>query len=316
VRDEYWIWQSTMFAFRRIFFSSYLPARRFAGSITLALGVAFAGGALASPVSMLDDDGDSWAVAAQAPALVAADRSTVRPITELPDIAGGVGSAFDHDQSASSGEPASKPGLLAGAASGADQSGAGGALRDVLQSIVTLHQSDRKLPAAQLKKTQPPAGAMQDPGMDELSIDLRKLILDSEVAGTMLRSVVDIKSADANGATFSIFGLGNFALDVAPDLHAAIVSELSSGMGFRMSLTGDGRAFEGYPQATVNSDSLAGMPHEHVNIVRVAWNWLLEFLSSPVGALLSMSAAIAVFLWICVKSVVFLQRRASRYEHL
>jgi hypothetical protein len=312
-----------MFEFRRIFFPPNLPARRFAGLMTLALSVTFATCAFASPVSMLDDDGDSWAVAAQAPALAATDHSTVRPIAALPDAAGGAGSspgqAFDNAQSASSGDagPASRPGLLAHAASGSDQSVAGGTLRDVLQSIVTLHQSDRKPPAApQLKKAQPPAGAMQDPGMDELSIDLRKLVLDSEVAGTMLRSVVDIKSADTNGATFSIFGLGNFALDVAPDLHAAIVSELSSGMGFRMSLTGDGRAYEGYPQATVNSDSLAGMPREHVNIVRVAWNWLLEFLSSPVGALLSMSAAITLFLWICVKSVVFLQRRASRYEHL
>jgi hypothetical protein len=45
----------------------------------------------------------------------------------------------------------------------------------------------------------------------------------------------------------------------------------------------------------------------------VVWNWILDFLYSPVGALLSMSLAITVLVWICVKSVVFLQRRASRF---
>jgi hypothetical protein len=202
--------------------------------------------------------------------------------------------------------PAARPDQLAQATT----------LREVLHSIVTLHADGKPIAARKPGQGRFSPNFAEDISEDDPGIDLRKLILDSEVAGAMLRAIVDIKSADSHGATFSILGLGNFALDVAPDLHAAIVSELSSGMAFRMSLNGEGIGYDGYPRATVNSGALAGVPHEHVNLIRVAWQWFLDFLYSPVGALLSMSAAITLLLWICVKSVVFLQRRASRYENM
>jgi hypothetical protein len=189
----------------------------------------------------------------------------------------------------------------------------GETLRDVLRSMVTWHATDETHAAAARRAAQGGFYPMSGGDDGELGVDLRKLILDSEIGGAVLRAIVDIKSADKNGATFSIFGLGNFALDYAPDLHSAIVSELSSGMAFRMSLSGDRLGYDGYPGSTVGTNP-AATTHENVNLVRVIWNWLIDFIYSPVGALLSMGVAITGLLWICVKSVVFLQRRASRFS--
>lgn len=191
-----------------------------------------------------------------------------------------------------------------------------GTLGEVLQSIVSWQSAgqDQRPSRASSRPRFNAARNDESPEDDEgLGVDLRKLILDSEVAGTMLRAIVDVKSADSHGSTFSIFGLGNFAIDVAPDLHAAIVSELSSGMAFRMSLSGERLGYDRYPEAALSGGALAGVPHENVNLIRVIWKWTLDMLFSPVGALLSMSATITVLLWVCVKSVVFLQRRASRF---
>jgi hypothetical protein len=194
-----------------------------------------------------------------------------------------------------------------------DKPSSGETLRDVLRSMVTWHAADETQTAAARRAAQGGFYPMSGGDDGELGVDLRKLILDSEIGGAVLRAIVDIKSGDKNGATFSIFGLGNFALDFAPDLHSAIVSELSSGMAFRMSLSGDRLGYEGYPGSTVGTNP-AATTHENVNLARVIWNWLIDFIYSPVGALLSMGVAITVLLWICVKSVVFLQRRASRFS--
>jgi hypothetical protein len=185
----------------------------------------------------------------------------------------------------------------------------GATLREVLRSIITWHTADAT-PAARRPITGD-ARPAQDGDDGEIGVDLRKLILDSQVGGAMLRSVVDVESADKKGATFSVLGFGNFVLDFAPDLHSAIVSELSSGMAFRMSLGADRLGYDVYPSAAINPNPSG--PHENVNLLRVIWLWILDFVDSPVGALVSMAAAITVLLWVCIKSVVFLQRRASRF---
>lgn len=289
-----------MFGFHRTFYRGAIASTAAIGfAVTLLVALVMAPQSIASPISLLDSD-------VPAPPHIKSsdfpttDQSMVRSIGALPSDTGG-------GASKPLGASAAQTGLLSPPASGAAPSS--GSLREVLRTIVTLHQADRKPPSLG-----PAAPASGDRDADDSGIDLRKLILDSEVAGTMLRSIVDIKSSDGRGATFSILGLGNFALDVAPDVHAAIVSELSSGMGFHMSLLGDGRGYDGYPQATVNGNGLPDMPHTHINLVRAAWAWFLDFLNSPFGALVSMTAAIALFVWVCAKSVVFLQRRASRYE--
>jgi hypothetical protein len=304
-----------MFAINRHF--SMRGVTRVARLAALICAMCAPGPVLASPVSMLDADAATAATSRPLNIPKPDNASTVRPIAPLPaPTAGASAPSFNAQPTAPSAAQTPASAGLVPTAPATEQSGAG-TLREVLASIVTLHQSDGKAsPAPRLGQARILAKAAPGSSQDELNVDLRKLILDSEVAGTMLRSIVEIKSADAHGATFSIFGLGNFALDVAPDLNAAIVSELSSGMSFRMALLGDAWNHDGlYPQATLNGDNGQGVQHEHVNLMRVIWTWILDFLNSPVGALVSMAIAIALFLWIGVKSVGFLQRRASRYEH-
>lgn len=203
----------------------------------------------------------------------------------------------------------SEPAALSWSGDVGARPGNGATVREVLRSIISWHTVDAT-PAAR-RPIVGGARSAQDGDDGEIGIDLRKLILDSQVGGAMLRSVVDVESADKKGATFSVLGFGNFVLDFAPDLHSAIVSELSSGMAFRMSLGADRLGYDVYPNAALNPNPSG--PHENVNLLRVIWNWILDFVASPVGALVSMAAAITVLLWVCIKSVVFLQRRASRF---
>lgn len=311
-------WLSAMVRLRRTFTSLHSSASVIAVAAALLL-CALPSELAASPISSLDALIRTSSVVVNPTAVPVAVDPVLHPaappsesISRASDPAP-VGNELSAAGAPQSAAAPSNPSAVARP----DQLARATTLREVLHSIVTLHSSDPK-PAVGRKPGQGrfSPNFAEDISEDDPGIDLRKLILDSEVAGAMLRAIVDIKSADSHGATFSILGLGNFALDVAPDLHAAIVSELSSGMAFRMSLNGEGFGYDGYPRATVNGGALAGMPHEHVNLIRVAWQWFLDFLYSPVGALLSMSAAITLLLWICVKSVVFLQRRASRYEHM
>jgi hypothetical protein len=273
----------------------------------------------ASPISILDRSGNGSAgVAKSARPIDIPDqvRRTPAPLIVVPNS---VPSAADQPDMiadlslahAGLATPGSAPPGWLGNVTRDAPSG-GGTLGGVLRSIITWHAAD-ETPAAARRSARVRSDPLSGEGDDsDLGVDLRKLILDSEVGGAMLRSIVDIKTADKSGATFSIFGLGNFALDFAPDLHSAIVSELSSGLAFRMSLNGDRLGYDGYPSAALGNNP-AAVPHDNVNLVRVVWNWILDFLYSPVGALLSMSLAITVLVWICVKSVVFLQRRASRF---
>ena len=190
----------------------------------------------------------------------------------------------------------------------------GPTLQEVLSAIVTVHRSTgqpvpngRVVRAASIAPSRTTNG-----GGDEF--DLRKLLLDSEIAGSVLRASIDIKSADSHGATFAIFGMGNFAVDVAPDLRTAIVSDLSSGLAFRMSLGSDRFGSNFLPGSALNSNTPVESAPETPNLVRAALRWLMEFLNSPIGVLLWMSMSITLVLWICVRSVAFLQQRASRYE--
>ncbi len=276
----------------------------------------------ASPISLFDRTGDSFADGVKTGRSVdIGDQPRDVPVlrTVMPDAApsplgrpaggAGAGASFPRSDISSATAPPGWSGEVP-----SEKPSSGTTLKDMLRSIITWHAAEQTQAAARRSaegRFHP--GSNGDDG--ELGVDLRNLILDSEIGGAMVRSIVDLKSSGKNGATFSVFGLGNFAVDFAPDLHAAILSELSSGMAFRMSLSGDRLGYDGYSGTTTTADTNpAAGPHENINLVRLIWKWILDFLYSPIGALLSMSAAITVVLWVCVKSVVFLQRRASRYE--
>jgi hypothetical protein len=183
-----------------------------------------------------------------------------------------------------------------------DDQGPGNSLKDVLRSIITWHNDGGV-------QSQTGSSGGSDP---DGPINLRDLVLNSEISGTVLRAVVNVPPAEGDGSTFSVFGFGKFTLDFTPSVHSALVSELSSGTSFGVSLNGDWLTNTNYMIAASNAYNGPSEPHERVNLVRLIWHWILDFVYSPIGALLSMSAVISILLWVCVKSVVFLQRRTSR----
>lgn len=185
-----------------------------------------------------------------------------------------------------------------------DDQTSGNSLKDVLRSIITWHNDG----GIQSQSGERGSGDSNADG----SINLRDLVLNSGIGGTVLRAVVNVPSPEGEGSTFSVFGFGNFTLDLTPGLHSALVSELSSGTSFGVSLNGDWLTNTNYMAAASNAYNGPTEPRERINLVRLIWQWILDFIYSPIGALLSMSAVISILLWICVKSVVFLQRRTSR----
>jgi len=185
-----------------------------------------------------------------------------------------------------------------------DDQASGNSLKDVLRSIITWHNDGRIQP----QTAEPRSGDSDADG----PINLRDLVLNSGIGATVLRAVVDAPPAEGDGSTFSVFGFGKFTLDLTPSLHSAVVSELSSGTSFGVSLNGDWLTNTNYLVAASNAYNGPNEPREKVNLVRLIWHWILDFVYSPIGALLSMSAIISMLVWVCVKSVVFLQRRTSR----
>lgn len=180
-------------------------------------------------------------------------------------------------------------------------------LRQVLRSVATTHRFQQQQPRGL------PQGAQRSAPSDETSGDterrgLAELLLDSEIVGAMARSLVEIRTADGDGAIFSFLGLGDFVLDLTPSVHAAVLTELSSGLSVGTPLAGDYSFYSNYGFSGTDSR----MPREKVNVLRLMWDWVVDVVFSPVGVLASMVAGIVLFLWLSMKSVSLLQRRASR----
>ena len=185
----------------------------------------------------------------------------------------------------------------------------GETLRQVLRSIATTHrfqqQQPRGLPQGARRERSAPSDETSD---DTETRGLAQLLLDSEIVGAMARSLVEIRTADGDGAIFSVLGLGDFVLDVTPSVHAAVLTELSSGLSVGTPLGGDYSFYSNYGFGGADSR----MPREKVNVLRLMWDWVVDVVFSPVGVLASMVSGIVLFLWLSMKSVSLLQRRASR----
>jgi hypothetical protein len=182
-------------------------------------------------------------------------------------------------------------------------------LRQVLRSVATTHrfqqQQPRGLPQGAHRERSAPSDETSD---DTERRGLAELLLDSEIVGAMARSLVEIRTADGDGAIFSFLGLGDFVLDVTPSVHAAVLTELSSGLSVGTPLAGDYSFYSNYGFSGIDSR----MPREKVNVLRLMWDWVVDIVFSPVGVLASMVTGIVLFLWLSMKSVSLLQRRASR----
>jgi hypothetical protein len=160
--------------------------------------------------------------------------------------------------------------------------------------------------ASRARVTSAPAGADDGP-----HVDLAEMLLDSEVAGAMLRAIVDVKTADGARKTFSILGMGNFTLDVVPETHVAVVAEMSTGLssGGRM---GGSPGYVRYPDYSGTGAGNAPVPRQNINLVRLVWNWIVDLVWNPIGIFALMTLTILVFLWMCVRLADVAQRWAVR----
>jgi hypothetical protein len=142
-------------------------------------------------------------------------------------------------------------------------------------------------------------------------VDLSEMLLDSEVAGAMLRAIVDVKTADGARKTFSILGMGNFTLDVVPEAHVAVVTEMSTGMssGGRM---GGSLGYVRYPDYSGTGAANTPVPRQNINLVRVVWNWIVDLVWNPIGIFALMTLTILLFLWMCLRLADVAERRVMR----
>ena len=184
-------------------------------------------------------------------------------------------------------------------------------LRQVLHAMTTVHHASAApanggQTASRARVTSAPAGADDGP-----HVDLSEMLLDSEVAGAMLRAIVDVKTADGARKTFSILGMGNFTLDVVPEAHVAVVAEMSTGLssGGRM---GGSPGYVRYPDYSGTGAANAPVPRQNINLVRVVWNWIVDLVWNPIGIFALMTLTILVFLWMCVRLADVAQRWAVR----
>lgn len=122
----------------------------------------------------------------------------------------------------------------------------------------------------------------------------RETILESSSAGSMLRSMVDVRASGDSAAGFSVFGLGNFALETTSGGGGLVLTDLDHSMTLPISAAPLVR----YENDTVAPPVTTG-PGAGYAIFRF-FRSLANFTSSPLGIVLEVLAAL---LWGC--AVVF-----------
>jgi hypothetical protein len=120
--------------------------------------------------------------------------------------------------------------------------------------------------------------------------------LESETAGTALRAVVDLKTVDELGVTFSILGMGDFELDAMVGTHDVMLS---------------GPAYPTNPtQPADDGASLRPRP----SLFRLVVTWARDFLVSPIGILLIILSGLTLLVWAAISTLTALRGTPSRHR--
>ena len=185
------------------------------------------------------------------------------------------------------------------------------ALRNVLRSIVTVRRRDSAVaapPVADQREIKP--ASRSDYG-ETARFDLLDLILDSDLTGAAARALIDVKSNDGELKKFAVLGLGDCVLEMNTSTQSAIIYELSSGWSATLVSGQNGTGLLGYSAGLAREGRYSAGVREHINLVRLAWEWIIGALTSPFGVLAVMMVVILTFVWLVAKSIALLQRRAS-----
>jgi hypothetical protein len=179
-------------------------------------------------------------------------------------------------------------------------------LEQILRSITTVHPqgepraSSLNVRAQQGAQRQSINGDARDRGFSEL-------FLQSETAGAALRAVVDLKTVDEHGVTFSILGMGDFELNAMAGAHDVMLSDLSNGWSATLS----GPAYAANPtQAADDGASL----RPRLDLFRLVVTWARDFLVSPIGILLIILSGLTLLVWAAISTLTAVRGTPSHHR--
>jgi hypothetical protein len=172
-------------------------------------------------------------------------------------------------------------------------------LKSVFRSVTTMRRGPPH--RGELAPSPQPTGADY--------FDPIELILESDAAGNALRALLEVRSTDGQFTIFSVFGMGDFVLELESSTRSAIFYELSSGWSAALINARNGGELLGYSADLTRASEYAPAPRENINIFRLAWNWIIETLTSPLGVFATMVVGIVLFTWAVARAITLLQRR-------
>ncbi|HYM01942.1 MAG TPA: hypothetical protein VET85_03285 [Stellaceae bacterium] len=188
-------------------------------------------------------------------------------------------------------------------------------LRQVLRAMVTMHRA----PSVAASQGDQPQGTARSLARDQddgtvSSESLADILLDSRYAGEALLAFIDVGSPDNQIKTFSIFGMGEFALETSPIGESLTLSEISSGWSASLSRpTGSG--YVEYTSTSSAANGLGGRPVAAQNTLRNIIAIIIEYATDPLVVILEAFAGGIFLLWIAVRFVVHLERRETRSRY-
>lgn len=181
-------------------------------------------------------------------------------------------------------------------------------LRQVLRSLATTSSIDAAAPAPSAFDP----SLVQAPSNGKPSDPRRRGdrgILESRTAGRILREFVDVQAESDRSVIFSVMGMGNFVLRKSPRSGAVTLSELSSGWSATLLPRSDpydhgASAGNGDPQTAAFENGGSSL--------LLAWNWLVDFVSSPLGIVVTMIAGVIAALAGIVRLGAFFRNQARQ----
>ena len=179
-------------------------------------------------------------------------------------------------------------------------------LEQILRSIATV--DPQRVPRASLLNVRVQQGASrQSINSDTRDQGLSELFLQSEAAGAALRAVVDLKTVDEHGVTFSILGMGDFELNAMAGKHEVMLSDLSNGWSATLSRP----AYATNPTQAAD-DGVSLRPR--LNLFRLVITWASDCLVSPIGILLIILSGLILLVWATISTLTALRGTPSRHR--
>jgi hypothetical protein len=189
------------------------------------------------------------------------------------------------------------------------QPAAGFTLRQALRSTVSLNAS-RPIEDSGAASDRLASQSPTDIDLNTLlGFDPSRALLDSTTLGSVLATVIRPNASDGAAKSFSVFGLGQFVVDVTPNSHSVDLTEMTTGIvlpiASTMPLQDD---FQGTPSDFAGRRHSAPNQSENVSIYRFLIELSLAFLGSPAGMVSTILAGLVGLIWTSSKLVTLLQR--------